>query len=578
MSKRPKIHVHIGYAVGTGDAVSIDLAHIFVAGQTQTAGKTTALLAIVSRSGCRALAFVTKRGEEMEGRMIRPYLPREGDEQIHWRYVETIMASAVGQKGLKFERLQIIAATENARSLEDVRRNITRLQEKAKKGSPSAGIYELLGAYLDLVLPEMRAMKATGTLDLQPGLNVMDLVDLSPDMQALVIGAAIQRINEHEKGVLVVFPEAWQFAPRDRNTAARFQAEKMARVGAVLGNFLLTDSQDIIGVSQVMRDASTNWLIGVQRSDNELKRGLNVIKTSGAAAPKPSEIGTLTLGQFFVCHGRTAIKTYVQPAWMSDKDARAVAMGGEIPAEPVHKPIHESAPTMHAPPARMREKPPAMRKPAEFIPPTQPAAPAQPESENDMGDNSETNALLRQLLEKISGGNAQAPAAVAAAAPAVPAMTDGEDALYQRIKARLLVELPIIAAGGPTTLTPPEKLRKDFQRDETNRIIDKANSLRPLAKKVLRLVETADEFITQPAIAKRLGRSDGGNARADLGKAVKELTAAGFVESRQGNGVRKALHTKITEDLAHYKATPAEIDAVYHNVLHHIASEGGSRE
>jgi hypothetical protein len=44
-------------------------------------------------SGRRALAFVTKRGEDFDGRRIRPYLPREGDQPIHWRLVETILAS-----------------------------------------------------------------------------------------------------------------------------------------------------------------------------------------------------------------------------------------------------------------------------------------------------------------------------------------------------------------------------------------------------------------------------------------------------------------------------------------------------
>jgi hypothetical protein len=53
----------------------------------------------------RALAFVTKRGEEFEGRRIRPYLPREGDQPIHWRLVETILASALGQRNMKYERL-----------------------------------------------------------------------------------------------------------------------------------------------------------------------------------------------------------------------------------------------------------------------------------------------------------------------------------------------------------------------------------------------------------------------------------------------------------------------------------------
>jgi hypothetical protein len=101
----------------------------------------------------------------------------------------------------------------------------------------------------------------------------------------------------------------------------------MARMGSVIGNFLLCDSQDIAGVSPVVRQASTVWIIGAQREANELKRTLGVIKSSGTKAPKPAEVGTLRVGEFFACWGSHAIKTYVQPSWMSNEEARAYAMG-----------------------------------------------------------------------------------------------------------------------------------------------------------------------------------------------------------------------------------------------------------
>jgi len=56
--------VRLGFEVGTGEPVDIPIGHTVACGQSQRAGKTTALQAIVSRSGRRrALAFVTKRGE-----------------------------------------------------------------------------------------------------------------------------------------------------------------------------------------------------------------------------------------------------------------------------------------------------------------------------------------------------------------------------------------------------------------------------------------------------------------------------------------------------------------------------------
>jgi hypothetical protein len=320
--------VKLGYAIGTGEPVNIPIAHTFVTGQTQLSGKTTTLRAIVGRSERRALAFVTKRGEHFDGRRIRPYLPREGEHPIHWRLVETILASALGQRSLKYERLWIVNAAKGAKSLADVRRNVDRLKAKAKGNS--GDVYMLLGEYLDLVLPEMRQLGAADLLDLKPGLNVMDLGGVGPQLQALVIRAALERINVHEKGVLTVFPEAWEFAPRNRSAPAKDEAIAMARKGAVLGNFLLCDSQDIAGVDTVVRQAASVWILGVQRELNELKRTIDSIP-AGVAKPKPSEVATLDRGQFFVCYGRHVIKTYVQPMWMPDYEAKIFAMRGESP-------------------------------------------------------------------------------------------------------------------------------------------------------------------------------------------------------------------------------------------------------
>jgi hypothetical protein len=59
----------------------------------------------------------------------------------------------------------------------------------------------------------------------------------------------------------------------------------------------------------------------------------------------------------------------------------------------------------------------------------------------------------------------------------------------------------------------------------------------------------------------------------DLGKAVKGLAERRYLELKDRTGVRKNLHARITEDLAFYKAMPAEIDQTYQAVLHALATE-----
>jgi hypothetical protein len=132
----------------------------------------------------------------------------------------------------------------------------------------------------------------------------MDLSRARLQLQALVIRAALERINHHERDVLTVFPEAWEFAPRGRSAPAKDEAIAMARKGAVLGNYLLCDSQDIAGVETTIRQAASVWILGVQRELNELKRTIDSIP-AGIAKPKAADVATLGVGQFFACWGRT---------------------------------------------------------------------------------------------------------------------------------------------------------------------------------------------------------------------------------------------------------------------------------
>lgn len=405
-----KATIHLGYEVGTGQPVEIPLAHTFVTGQTQLSGKTTTLHAIVFRSGRPALAFVTKRGEQFAGRRIQPYLPREGEHPIHWRLVESILASALGQRAMKYERFWLIQAAKGATSLAGVRANVVRLMGKAKSGRTEEA-YTLIREYLDLVLPDMKALAAADELQLEPGLNVMDLAGVGPQLQALVIRAALERINQHERGVLTVFPEAWEFAPRARAAPAKDEAIAMARKGAVLGNFLLCDSQDIAGVDTVIRQAASVWILGVQRELNELKRTIDSIP-AGVAKPKSSEVATLERGQFFACWGRHAIKTYVQPDWLDERIARQIAIGALS--------IDAATPPRTTPRKEDRVSP------------------------HEAEQLRNENAALRQRITDLEGelGRRQ-PAAIPAATPSSNGTID-EEQLYQRVLARLLQEPAVL--------------------------------------------------------------------------------------------------------------------------------------
>jgi hypothetical protein len=115
-------------------------------------------------------------------------------------------------------------------------------------------------------------------------------------------------------------PEAWKFIPQGRGTPVKLAAESFIRQAAGLGNYLWLDSQDIAGVEKIILKSVPVWMLGVQRESNEIKRTLAQIP-AGIKKPKPAQIATLGLGQFFVCYGTHTIKVYVQPNH-SDGDHR----------------------------------------------------------------------------------------------------------------------------------------------------------------------------------------------------------------------------------------------------------------
>lgn len=533
--------VHLGFEVGTGAPVEIPLAHTFVTGQTQLSGKTTALRAIVDRSRCRALAFVTKRGETFDGRRIRPYLAREGERQIPWRLVETVMAASLGQRNMKWERGAIVTAAKGATTLAEVRTNVARLQGKTKNPKVQE-LYMLLGEYLDLVLPEMRVLNADHELQLQPGLNVMDLTDVGTQTQAMVIRAALERINAHEKGVLTVFPEAWEFAPRGRSAPAKDEAIAMARKGAVLGNFLLCDSQDLAGVDTVVRQAASVWLLGVQRELNELKRTLQMIP-AGVKRPKPEDVAQLELGQFYVCWGRHAIKTYVQPTWMESEIAvwvatgRITADGASIYQEAKHRRMKDAVDRL-------------VRKTEEDQVNAAEAGALRDENARLARDNEELRRRLtvlersdptRAASDGVRGREETERSVPGRGSRALEPSARGsqhvDEALYQAIKARLIEEAPGILvqlrASRPeleVTVT-----RKTLTLDEFS-----------LKGRIARLLK--EGFFAEPrgcgAVRSALKRTGPDANTANIGRALDEFTRDGFVTD-EGSGYREVLGMKV---------------------------------
>jgi len=416
--------IPLGFEISTGTPVEVPLRHLVITGQTQEAGKTTALEALIARSGLRAVTFVTKRGEGSfrAAHRIDPYFR----EQADWQFVASILEASRGEK-MKFERAWIIRASKGAHSLADVQRNVRAALEKAK--GLSADVYLTLDAYLDAVVPQIGRVRWAPKVELSAGVNVMDLAALNVEMQHLVIRSTIDWVLAHETETVVVVPEAWKFVPQGRGTPVKLAAEAYIRQAAGLRNYLWLDSQDIAGVEKVILKSVPVWILGVQRESNEVKRTLAQIP-AGIKKPRAEDVATLGLGQFYVCHGTSVRKVYVQPAWMSSSTAARIARDEEAPP-----------------------KPPATPRP-------------EPESELDMADLHRLEDKIDNLAEFVRRGLAasQAVEEVVSALPrgkaevhplpipAEPPADRREEALYQLFKCRLMEEVPAllqVLAEGP---------------------------------------------------------------------------------------------------------------------------------
>lgn len=340
------MNISLGYEVNddprkAGREVSVPLKHTAVLGQTQESGKTTTQEAMIMRSGLRAIAFITKRGEK-SFRVKKPIAPFF--REPHGDYSEYVIAICEGILDVRLgwqEKGWITKLCEDyegkAKKKEDrysweQPSSLTDLMANVEEALPHLrGVGEIvcmqLRKYLRAIIPEIKAAGFTDKLQLHPGINVMDISRLSTGLQALVIRSVIEWVHEREKRIIVIIPEAWKFVAQSRSTPVKLAAIRFIREMAGIKNFLWLDSQDLRGVDKEILRSVPVYLFGVQREKNEVANTLDSIPDH----PKPlaTDIMRLGKGQFYVACGTTCVKTYVRPYGMEEAHAQAIARGEE---------------------------------------------------------------------------------------------------------------------------------------------------------------------------------------------------------------------------------------------------------
>lgn len=230
--------IKLGYEVGTGKLVKIELSHIIVTGITQLSGKTTTLEALIKRSGLRAIVFKTKIGEKgfNEGTEIPPFFKDRSD----YEFVKSLI-EAYSKEKLFLEKGTLMRLCKGSGSLLDIKKKV----DEALTGKLRAielEIYTRLQHNLENLIPQIQYANLSKILTVYKGINIMNLERFSEEAQSLIIQSVVGEVLKNMRDTIIVIPEAWKFIPQKYNNPCKRVVESFIRQGATNNNFIWVDS------------------------------------------------------------------------------------------------------------------------------------------------------------------------------------------------------------------------------------------------------------------------------------------------------------------------------------------------
>lgn len=556
----------MGYEVPTGKEVFINPSHLIVTGMTQQSGKSTTVEALLSRSGFRSIVFKTKIGEKSftEGTAVAPFFRDRSD----FDFVRSLI-EAYSKEKLTIEKGTLMTLCKGTKNLVDIKKRVDdRLAETKPLRGIDKEIYVRLQHYLGELLPQIAYSNFTNTLNITDGINIMNLERLEESAQSLVIQAVADEVLKTCNNVVLVVPEAWKFLPQKYNNPCKRVVESYIRQGATNNNFIWLDSQDMAGVDKIPLKQISTWILGYQAERNEVKHTLDQISLPKASKPKEDEIMNLGIGTFFLADREGVAKVYVQPSWVEDDKAHAVATGAadasinthSRPLPSINRPVAQPKQNGNAPEITFATKKDINDIRNDFfnkieqivedvnnaIQNFQPA-PAQQINVDD---------IVGLVLQKMPARQIGSPAA----APAVDT---------EAIVKLVLSRIPASPGSVTYTVSPLEMIKQGFLKEAKEKILADVATLSPDAKKTLKFIESQGKAMTNNYIVEKCFFGDGTNSshRAKVSTAVKPLMDFGFVEKSDKNGNKPGLKKRIQDLCGTHEAKEQDIDNLYNHIL-----------
>ena len=568
-----KKKVLVGFEIETGEKVFLNPDHLLVTGVTQYSGKTTCLESLINRLGVKAIAFRTKLGEKsfIQGTIIPPFFKDKSD----WQFIQGLLEATIGEKLKGWDRSKIIQLSKGTNSLLEFKKRVddTLLNEKLRGFDKDILIN--LQAYLELVLPKLQTTQFSKELDLVEGVNIIDLERFSRDVevQSLVIRSVIEEVFHKYKNTIVILPEAPKFLPQKRGNPCKVIVEQFIREGATDNKLLWVDSQDMASTDKIPLKQISTWILGYQSEINEVKHTISQIPLPQSKKPKPDDIMTLKLGEFYVCTRDFVKKVYVMPFWLDENKAKKVAMGkikvSELDAPETLTPFKVAMKQ----PEKVTEQPSidftetSKRFNKELIE-------ARQDFFNKIGDiQDQINKIASELFNlknqpKQEINEEELISKVLQKLPtqsnsSVTSVSVDEEALISKVLAR-------VPSGAKVyEVAPLEKIKKDFLEEAKNHILGEISKLDDEEKKMLKFIESQGKGCSQTMLIDKclkLSATSGGN-RNKVSKKTANMKGLLVIDKDKNAIVYPKLKDFIKSYLGTHEATEQEIENTYSHII-----------
>ncbi len=308
----------LGFEIGTGAEVKIDLHHTVITGMTGV-GKTSLIKRIVNQIP-RVILFDVKN-DYVE---FPTYPPRVTTKLADSLTLKEIL-EVYGNMSLRGEFPELIKVTNDASDIMDVTRNIDKLLKDPRihpvRKDKLLVIKDLLQRFLFDISP-LLALKRSSDADQMK----IDISTLSEPIQQYIVNSEISSLKN---SYTIVIDEAHKFIPEKSTSIAKRAIINLLREGRSKGNFVILSDQTITGISKEALKQCWNWILGRQLEINEIKRAVNQvvgIRTS------PEEIASLRVGEFIYFSHDEKIRFYSWAPFIDKEKARerAIELGNKL--------------------------------------------------------------------------------------------------------------------------------------------------------------------------------------------------------------------------------------------------------